>query len=112
MRGTRIGSFDILNLLPDLFQFPFQLDDVRGNFGVVRFGSDRIDLPSAFLQEKIQCTADGLLAGERCFELAEMRAETRHFLGNIASLRIQGLLLRKPPLIKIGRGREFVHARF
>jgi hypothetical protein len=74
------GSFHVLDLFSDLFQFGFALDDELGDLGVVCFGAEGIKLATDFLADELKGSPNGLLLVGRLEELIQVRLEPAHFL--------------------------------
>ena len=66
---------DVLDLFADFFELGFCGYDVVGDFGVVGFGADGVELAVELLAEKVEGAADGVGGGEEFGELLKVGGE-------------------------------------
>src|ERR1700745_442494 len=66
-------SFNILDLLADLFQFGFAVNDNLRDFGVVRFCAECVQLAADLLADEFERASDRFFFIARFYELIQMR---------------------------------------
>ena len=61
-----------------------------GDFGVVGFGADGVELAIELLAEKVERAADGFGGGEEFSEFLEVGSEAGEFFGNVTAVAEEG----------------------
>src|SRR5690606_6063549 len=75
--------FDVLYLLAHLFQFRLHLHDENRQFRLGGLGSDRVDFPVQFLDQKVQLASDRIGGFQHVGELVQMAADSRQLLVDV-----------------------------
>src|SRR5882762_4055487 len=106
-------SFDVLYLLPQLFDLRLDLQRQAGDcqrlaFYAGRFGQHRIGLAMHFLQEKIQLLPHLARAVKQFRELLQVAPQPVQFFTDIAAFRKQSGFLRKPGRIDPRPSEQFL----
>ena len=97
------GSFDVLDLLAEFFQFGFEDDHFAGNEAVVGLGTEGVDFAVDFLREKIEGASDRLGGFEAVVELLEMALQAGQFLGHVGAVGKIEDFLEQALLLQRGR---------
>src|SRR6202030_1065956 len=110
-------SFDVLNLLAQLFDLGLDFEREPRDFEPFRFVAwslreKRVRFALHFLQKKIELLADVARIGEQRFELLHVAAQAGDLFAHVTALRRNRSFLRKPRWIELRFAEQFLQARF
>ena len=95
------SSFDVMDLLADLFEFRFGVHDSLGKGGIVGLGSDGVKLTVDLLAEKIHGAAHHSGTFDVAVKLPEVGAQPGEFFCYLAAVSKERDFLEDPLVVRV-----------